>query len=791
MFDPDGAGEKRPDRSLLSMAGRSRPAPDAAAPSLVSYASDRPDAQSVHRAARSRREARPNPLLKALAGRETASTRPETGDEPTPAPPRAAAVRAGAAWDEDRVSFDPPADQWFDDGRDQQWKPLFDPGMIVAGVSRSRYIIASTTILGGLLGVAIALSTPKTFTSATDIQIDPRDIKVFDRNITEGGLPSDATLAIVENQVRVIRSGTVIDKVVEKLNLEADPEFNGSAKSFGLSSLIGELRSILSRSEPSADTRRAALARENLYEGLRVERAGKTFIVTISMTSRDREKSALIANTVAETFMASYAGLQSDTAGKASEELTARLSVLRKEVEAAERKVEAFQAEHELIDAKGALISDDELIRLNDQLTIARARTLELNARATTARDLDLNSVVGGGLPEGITSPVISDLRAQYSAARQAYDRAAVRLGPRHPQLQASEAEIAGVRDQISAELRRLVSSVQVDLKRAVQLEQDLAARLAQLKARQGNVGETLIDLRELQREAAAKRAVYENFLLRARETGEQSGINTANVSVISTAQPPLDANGPSRSMIAIVGAVLGFIAGLGLGVLRGAWDSLRAPGPENTPPQTRPARSRRQARYERDDSSPGVAASAFAPPPRQAVAEAAAPMAVSEPRPAAQATPQPAPQPVQPAPQPELAWAQTPPAASQGWGQQLGAPQPAVMPQPVMMQPPLYPPQPPVQAWPQFAPQPWFPPPPYMQPQPAVYAPHPYAAPYAPPPPYAPHPLHYPPQAVEPAPPARRDDLSASAVDEIRGSLREFRDAVRNLTESRSRAAR
>ena len=73
-------------------------------------------------------------------------------------------------------------------------------------------------------------------------------------------------------------------------------------------------------------------------------------------------------------------------------------------------------------------------------------------------------------------------------------------------------------------------------MKRAVQLEQELAARLAQLKVRSGDVSSELVTLRELERDATAKRAVYESYLLRARETGEQKDVNTANISVISEA---------------------------------------------------------------------------------------------------------------------------------------------------------------------------------------------------------------------------------------------------------------
>ena len=118
--------------------------------------------------------------------------------------------------------------------------------------------------------------------------------------------------------------------------------------------------------------------------------------------------------------------------------------------------------------------------------------------------------------------------------------------------------------------------SVQTELKRAVQQEQDLAARLAQLKVRSGDVNVDLVTLRELEREAAAKRTIYEAYLLRAKETGEQRDINTANMSVISPAFPPIITSGPSRAMISLAGMILGFFAGVGIGMARGVLSSLR-----------------------------------------------------------------------------------------------------------------------------------------------------------------------------------------------------------------------
>ncbi|WP_027155555.1 GumC family protein [Mesorhizobium sp. WSM2561] len=474
---------------------------------------------------------------------------------------------------------------------DDRWKPLIDPMQVVRGVARSKLLIVAMTILGATLGVAIALSTPKKYEATAELIVDPRDLKLTDRDLTQSVVASDATLAIVENQVRVLTSGTVLNKVVDKLNLVNDPEFNGQG-SDGLG-MMTFIRSVLSRNDgPAAgEGRRRALAVANLAESLSVERGGKTFVISVSATTQNGEKSALIANTMTDVFLQTFGQIQSDTAGRATNELTGRLDELRKGVEAAERKVEDFRAAHDLVDAQGHLISDDEMLKLNQQLAIARARTLELNARAASARSIDVNSVLSGTLPEEINSNAMSELRSQYATLKQEADRAAIRLGPRHPELQALNAQLAGSRERIAGELRRIASSLQVDLRRAVQLEQDLASRLAQLKVRSGDVNSDLVTLRELEREAAAKRSVYEQYLLRAKETGEQKDINTANINVISKAFAPLEPNGPSRAMTVLAGLLAGLASGVGLGAMRGAYASLR---------ETADSRPRRRAEERR-----------------------------------------------------------------------------------------------------------------------------------------------------------------------------------------------
>lgn len=616
----DRNGDVRRAQSLLAMAS---PADDDKRPkgsrSLLNDSVDEEpdDPVARHRLARSRREAAKSPLISALGGTPgtpgaaAAGPVPPVGTPRKDAPASPAASGLGArlfrrkepassgagseTFGTAPLAYEPGAQPEVDPGNQRRtqdlptyvpapasadpnaWRPLIDPYKVISGIANAKFLIAAMTIAGALLGVAVALSTPKKFESVAELLVDPRDLRLTDRDITVAGLPSDATLAIVENQVRVLTSGTVLNQVVDELNLTSDPEFNGEGAG-GLFSTLTNWRALFARGgiEDDGGARKRAMTIDNLARALSVERGGKTFIVTVGVTTQSPEKSALIANTMTRVFLETSGRIQADTAGRAADELTSRLDELRQGVEEAERKVETFKAENDLIGSQGRLISEDELVTLNNQLSQARARTLELNARAASARALTADAAISGTLPEELTSSVMTELRSQYAALKSESDRLSVKLGPRHPQRVAVDAQVAGARAQIEAELRRIAGSIQVELKRAVQLEQELASRLAQLKVGQGSVNADLVTLRELEREAAAKRAVYESFLLRARETGEQRDINTANISVISQAYPPIMSVGPSRVVTVLTFTIAGFLGGIGVGGARGAWRSIR-----------------------------------------------------------------------------------------------------------------------------------------------------------------------------------------------------------------------
>jgi Mrp family chromosome partitioning ATPase len=129
------------------------------------------------------------------------------------------------------------------------------------------------------------------------------------------------------------------------------------------------------------------------------------------------------------------------------------------------------------------------------------------------------------------------------------------------------------VQKLINEELARIAAAAKSDLERTQASEQALEGDLEALKQKAVVTSQASVRLRELEREVDASRAIYQAFLTRARETGEQQTIDNTNARVISKATAPRDKSWPPRLLLLAVALVGGLGIGTGVGLMREYFD--------------------------------------------------------------------------------------------------------------------------------------------------------------------------------------------------------------------------
>lgn len=434
--------------------------------------------------------------------------------------------------------------------------------------------------IAGISAVALALSgivvaiLPARYTASTQVLIEPRELRVLEKSVTEPSAINDTATAKIESQARVLTSESVLRRVIAQDALMADLEFNGQRPSFAAGLFKNLFSALASNPDPVQEREKqqdiSAATLEALQRRVTVKLVPRTFVVELSVMTSDRAKSARIANDIVQAYLDDQASARATSARRASSSLTARLSELRQALQTAEQRVEQFRKENSIVAANGQLVSENQAVEINSQLTFARAKTAEKKARYDQVRQLQRSGSELGSVTDAVQSPTVSALRTQYAEVARRESELTASLGPRHPRVVETKAELARSRALVGSELGRLAQSSRNEYEQAKASEASLARSLDVLKGELLRTREAFVRLRELERDAEAKRNIYEASAVRARELSEQEFVDTTNVRIISAAEPPRKPSWPpSRLLLLAFGLFFGVAAGTGYALLR------------------------------------------------------------------------------------------------------------------------------------------------------------------------------------------------------------------------------
>ncbi|WP_299809907.1 GumC family protein [uncultured Roseibium sp.] len=426
------------------------------------------------------------------------------------------------------------------------------------------WLIAFPILFAALAVVFLALKTPQYRTSA-ELIIQPESVQVIQND--PAGTVANQSLQGMDllSQAYIILSSPVLNQVANNLNLDDSPTFKRP----------GLLRRLLGS---ATNTRSSSEAREEtlaiLRDILEVVRLNQSLVFLIQVTHPDAQLAAAIANETATAYIEQIQSSRAESLGRASTSLTKQASQLRTRVDQAEAAIEAYKASQGLISTSGGSIVDQQIESLNTQITEARVELERAKATNERIAPLTLVDVESGALPQSASDSVLNSLRVQYARAAQQEAEAATTLGANHPTLLELRSQVNNTKRQIQDELQRIKTNVRSQYEQAQATLDALERQSEYLQSQNTTQGQALIELRQLQSDADASRAVYDAFLKRARELEELPELDTNSSRILSTATVPSSPNGPRGSIVLAAAMVFGFMTAaagiLGLAILKG-----------------------------------------------------------------------------------------------------------------------------------------------------------------------------------------------------------------------------
>ncbi len=427
-----------------------------------------------------------------------------------------------------------------------------DLGTLFASIVRDwKLILAMTIAVTGLAFLIAWLSTPH-YRAETRILIETTE-SVFTRPTPAG--ESDRPILDEEgvtSQVEVITSSDLLKQVAAKLELGKLKEFDEQANM----GLVGRLMVLVGlKSDPGGIAAEDRVLK-TMREKLRVYRVERSRVIVVDFSSEDPKLAAAVPNAIADAYLAMQQEAKLKSNASATDWLEPEIADLRERVREAETKVAEFRSQSDLlIGQNNSALATQQLSEMSTELSRIRAARATAEANAQSLRD----AISGGGsldaMPDVISSPLIQRLRErQVQLNTDIADLSTTLLG-NHPRIKSLRSQLADLDGQIKNEARNILRGLETEAETAKLRETKLVANLNNVKAESARVGDKEVELRALEREAAAQRELLESYLTRYREAasrGDRSYL-PADARIFSRATVPFDPYFPK--IVPIVGA--------------------------------------------------------------------------------------------------------------------------------------------------------------------------------------------------------------------------------------------
>jgi len=449
----------------------------------------------------------------------------------------------------------------------------FDIYKLIAAIRRRFGLFLTTLILVTSLVTLFTLQTQPRYTATASVMIDVQEANLINLEAAFRGEAQDSSA--IDTEVEIFRSRTLGNKVVTRLNLLADPEFNRELREAGT---MDRLKSGISTFFPNQIPERPAAESDDkrlldnvtasVLENLNVYRHNNTYVLNLEFTSTSSKKAAEIVNAFADNYLLEQLETKFESTSRTNDWLNDRLNELKSEVRASENAVEIYRSNSGLLSAQGSSLTEQQISDLNAQKIVETSAYDEVKARLDSVNSQMARGVPADTISEVMGSSVIRDLRRQEAEVAGRRAELSSRYGPRHPDVLEVDREAADIQIQIEQEVNRVVSSLESEVGIAQQKVRTIDQNLGQMRSELSNNNRSLVRLRELEREAEASRTLYQSFLEQFKQIDDQEEITEADARVISAAVIPIRPSSPKTTFNLIVGLLLGTVMGFGAAVL-------------------------------------------------------------------------------------------------------------------------------------------------------------------------------------------------------------------------------
>jgi polysaccharide biosynthesis transport protein len=424
----------------------------------------------------------------------------------------------------------------------------------VSLISTNKRLLVLTCVAGLLAGLLLARIRTPTYQAHAFIEIQGINENYLNMRSVDP-LAGDEALApsYLQTQLKILQSRTLLRRVVDRLGLPDRPEFAPHNSEWTRRmEQTGLVR------PKTGNPRITAL--EWLREAVTVRTLPETRVIEVTATSANRDLTPVIANTIADEYMAQTLDLRWETIKQTSNWITPKLDELRVKLEASERALQAYaQSSGVMFMSEGQnSIAETRLLYLESERSKAEAERLlkqtEFELASSTQPEFFPRTAEDATAQEyGVK---LTDLRRRLAELRELFT-------PSHYKVQAVQAEIkeleAALLGQHAILTKRITNAFY-----AAQRREDLLKQHYQDQANLvSDQAAKIVRYNVLKHEVKSNQDIYELLLREMKEAGVASAMHANNIRILDPAEPQINPFSPNVKWYSVIGLVTGLFAGV------------------------------------------------------------------------------------------------------------------------------------------------------------------------------------------------------------------------------------
>lgn len=430
--------------------------------------------------------------------------------------------------------------------------------VLISTVRQNAFLIA--VIIAGtlLIGVVVTLLVVPEYEASSQILIEDQAEQIIEGGSLDSSVSPVGTERFLQTQIGVINSRSLALNVVQANRLDENAAF---FEAFG-----AEFPQETGISGKAARQLRSARAANLLLQALVVEITPGSRIASITITSRDRELSAKLANEYAEQFIAYNLNQKYDSSAYARQFLSRRLAEVRQKLTKSERDLNSFANMAGLIrlgnSQGGGAEGDTALSVTNSQLTQLNTAAGQATAERIAAEDRwkTIQNRPALSISEVTSNGAVNQLIAARASAEVNLAQERTQHLDEYVTVTAKQAEIAELTRRINALATSVKEGIRTNYLTAAEKENSLNAQVELLRAEALEEQSRGVQYSILKREADTNRALYESLLSRYNQIAASAGAASNNITIVDRAVVPSSPSFPKFYQFLALAFLLGLV---------------------------------------------------------------------------------------------------------------------------------------------------------------------------------------------------------------------------------------